>query len=297
MFSFILILLNYIEVCILCHVFIKYYRINWANPIVKLNNLVQKELLRCISRKLKLNPGSSVKDRIAQHDWGAERDGLIKPGDTIDWSNQQSLVLAFHGLEQPATKFSILRQKPWYETDAKVIQAYGAELVLTQEQQKEWKGCAKKHKKSHKSRKWLAAGCWLNQRFWTDNRAEVIAAFGETGLDALLAVSELAEFRCISRSQKSNRTSKPMQLKQTDLLSFLVRSQVLWNQDFQLDSFQRFECNGLQRYCRMWSSTGIRTLEVRKAAVGISSAAAIFRSYWSSKQTRSWQESPYSGTC
>ena len=53
-------------------------------PIVKLNNLVPEGAAEVYVKLEAFNPGSSVKDRIAlSMIEAAERDGLIKPGDTI----------------------------------------------------------------------------------------------------------------------------------------------------------------------------------------------------------------------
>ena len=53
-------------------------------PIVKLNNIVPEGAAEVYVKLEAFNPGSSVKDRIAlSMIEAAERDGLIKPGDTI----------------------------------------------------------------------------------------------------------------------------------------------------------------------------------------------------------------------
>lgn len=53
-------------------------------PIVKLNHLVPEDSAEVYVKLEFFNPGGSVKDRIAlSMIEKAERDGLLKPGDTI----------------------------------------------------------------------------------------------------------------------------------------------------------------------------------------------------------------------
>lgn len=102
-------------------------------PLVRLNQLVDADCGTVWGKMESLNPGGSVKDRIAlAMIEQAERDGCIKPGDTMveptsgNTGIGLSLVCAVKGyrliLTMPDT-MSVERQQ--------LLGAYGAELVLT----------------------------------------------------------------------------------------------------------------------------------------------------------------------
>ncbi|MGM0213910.1 cysteine synthase A [Enterococcus sp. AZ109] len=102
-------------------------------PIVKLNHVVPEGAAEIYAKLEFFNPAGSVKDRIAlAMIEQAEKDGQLKPGGTIvePTSGNTGVGLAFVGAAKgyhvvivlPDT-FSIERRK--------LIQAYGAELVLT----------------------------------------------------------------------------------------------------------------------------------------------------------------------
>ena len=138
------------------------------------------------------NPGGSVKDRIAYAMiTAAEKDGRLQPGGTIvePTSGNTGIGLAFVGaalgyhvvIVMPET-FSIERRK--------LIQAYGAELVLTPAAG----GMGAAIKKAEELRD--EKGYFLAMQFENPANpeihekttgAEIIEAFGETGLDAFVA--------------------------------------------------------------------------------------------------------------
>ena len=102
-------------------------------PIVKLNKLVPEGAADVYVKLEAFNPGSSVKDRIAlSMIEAAERDGLIKPGDTIveATSGNTGIGLSWVGAAK-GYKVVIVMPETMSVERRKIIQAYGAELVLT----------------------------------------------------------------------------------------------------------------------------------------------------------------------
>ena len=102
-------------------------------PIVKLNNIVPEGAAEVYVKLEAFNPGSSVKDRIAlSMIEAAERDGLIKPGDTIveATSGNTGIGLSWVGAAK-GYKVVIVMPETMSVERRKIIQAYGAELVLT----------------------------------------------------------------------------------------------------------------------------------------------------------------------
>ena len=80
-----------------------------------------------------LNPGGSIKDRIAKNMLEqAEKDGKLKPGMTIiePTSGNTGIGLAFCGVRK-GYKVIIVMPENMSEERKKVIKAFGAELVLT----------------------------------------------------------------------------------------------------------------------------------------------------------------------
>ena len=80
-----------------------------------------------------LNPGGSIKDRIAKNMIDqAEKDGTLKPSMTIvePTSGNTGIGLAFYGVRK-GYKVIIVMPENMSEERKKVIHAFGAELVLT----------------------------------------------------------------------------------------------------------------------------------------------------------------------
>lgn len=80
-----------------------------------------------------LNPGGSIKDRIAKYMIGeAERKGLLKPGMTImePTSGNTGIGLALVGV-QKGYRVVIVMPENMSEERKKIIRAFGAELLLT----------------------------------------------------------------------------------------------------------------------------------------------------------------------
>ncbi|KAF1301472.1 cysteine synthase A [Candidatus Enterococcus willemsii] len=102
-------------------------------PIVKLNKIVPEGAAEVYVKLEAFNPGSSVKDRIAlSMIEQAERDGLLKPGDTIiePTSGNTGIGLAMIGAAKGYRVVLVMPETMSIER-RKLMQAYGAELVLT----------------------------------------------------------------------------------------------------------------------------------------------------------------------
>lgn len=102
-------------------------------PIVKLNNIVPEGAAEVYVKLEAFNPGSSVKDRISlAMIEAAERDGKIKPGDTIieATSGNTGIGLSWVGSAK-GYKVIIVMPETMSIERRKIIQAYGAKLVLT----------------------------------------------------------------------------------------------------------------------------------------------------------------------
>lgn len=102
-------------------------------PIVKLNKIVPEGAAEVYVKLEAFNPGSSVKDRIAlSMIEQAEQDGLLKPGDTIiePTSGNTGIGLAMIGAAKGYRIVLVMPETMSIER-RKLMQAYGAELVLT----------------------------------------------------------------------------------------------------------------------------------------------------------------------
>ena len=160
-------------------------------PIVKLNHLVPQGAAEVYVKLEAFNPGSSVKDRIAlSMIEAAEKEGIIKPGDTIveATSGNTGIGLSWVGAAKGYQVVIVMPETMSVER-RKIIQAYGAELVLTPGSEG-MKGAIAKAQEIAKERQgWLPlqfnnpANPQVHER---TTGAEIIAAFGETGLDAFV---------------------------------------------------------------------------------------------------------------
>ncbi|WP_423216503.1 cysteine synthase A [Streptococcus equinus] len=161
-------------------------------PIVKLNNIVPEGAADVYVKIESFNPGSSVKDRIAlRMIEDAEKNGTIKPGDTIvePTSGNTGIGLAWVGAAK-GYKVIIVMPETMSLERRKIIQAYGAELVLTPGSEG-MKGAIAKAKEIATEK-----NGWVPLQFANPSNpavheattgAEIIDAFGPKGLDAFVA--------------------------------------------------------------------------------------------------------------
>ena len=160
-------------------------------PIVKLNHLVPEDAADIYVKLEAFNPGSSVKDRIAlSMIEAAEQDGTLKPGGTIveATSGNTGIGLSWVGAAK-GYKVVIVMPETMSVERRKIIQAYGAELVLTPGSEGMKGAIAKAQEIAQERNGWLPlqfnnpANPEVHER---TTGAEIIAAFGETGLDAFV---------------------------------------------------------------------------------------------------------------
>ena len=160
-------------------------------PIVKLNHLVPEDAADIYVKLEAFNPGSSVKDRIAlSMIEAAEQDGTLKPGGTIveATSGNTGIGLSWVGAAK-GYKVVIVMPETMSVERRKIIQAYGAELVLTPGSEGMKGAIAKAQEIAQERNGWLPlqfnnpANPEVPER---TTGAEIIAAFGETGLDAFV---------------------------------------------------------------------------------------------------------------
>ena len=102
-------------------------------PMVKLGRLVDETMATVLVKMEQLNPGGSVKDRMALHMvLRAEEQGLIKPGDTLVESTSGNtglglaMIAAVRGYR---CVFTIPDKMSKEKID--MLKAYGAEVVIT----------------------------------------------------------------------------------------------------------------------------------------------------------------------
>lgn len=103
-------------------------------PLFKLNNIVDENMAEVYVKLEKFNPAGSIKDRAALGMIEkAEREGLIKPGDTIvePTSGNMGIALAMIG-KLKGYKVIIVMPETMSIERRNLMKAYGAELVLTE---------------------------------------------------------------------------------------------------------------------------------------------------------------------
>lgn len=102
-------------------------------PLVKLNNLAEKDSAEIVLKLESFNPGGSIKDRIALNMiQKAEKNGDLKAGGTIvePTSGNTGIGIAMVGA---ARGYQVILTMPesMSKERRKMLKAYGAELVLT----------------------------------------------------------------------------------------------------------------------------------------------------------------------
>ena len=161
-------------------------------PIVKLNRSVGEDSADVYVKIEAFNPGSSVKDRIAlAMIEAAERDGIIKPGDTIvePTSGNTGIGLSWVGSAKGYNVIIVMPETMSVER-RKLIQAYGAELVLTPGSEGMKGAIAKAREIAAEKNGWVPlqfsnpANPAIHE---TTTGAEILDAFGADGLDAFVS--------------------------------------------------------------------------------------------------------------
>lgn len=161
-------------------------------PIVKLNRLPEKGSAEVYVKLEFQNPGGSVKDRIANAMIeAAEKDGVLKPGDTIiePTSGNTGIGLAMVAAAKGYRAIFVMPDTMSLER-RKLLQAYGAELVLTKGADG-MKGAIQKADELAKEH-----GYFIPQQFHNPANPdihekttgpEIVDAFGKEGLDAFIS--------------------------------------------------------------------------------------------------------------
>ena len=211
-------------------------------PIVKLNNIVPEGAADVYVKLEAFNPGSSVKDRIAlSMIEKAEQEGKLKPGSTIveATSGNTGIGLSWVGAAK-GYKVVIVMPETMSVERRKIIQAYGAELVLTPGSEG-MKGAIAKAQEIAAERDGFLPLQFNNQAnpevHERTTGAEILADFGADGLDAFVAgVGTGGTISGVSHALKSANSdiqvfaveadeSAILQVKNQDLTKFKVSLQ------------------------------------------------------------------------
>ena len=163
-----------------------------GTPIVKLNRLVDDASADVYLKLEYMNPGSSVKDRIAlAMIEAAEKSGDLKEGSTIiePTSGNTGIGLAMVAAAKGYRAILVMPETMSIER-RRLLKAYGAELVLTPGPEG-MGGAIRKAEELAKEN-----GYFIPQQFENISNPEVhrlttgpeiVAAFGDEGLDAFIA--------------------------------------------------------------------------------------------------------------
>ena len=163
-----------------------------GTPIVKLNRLVDDSSADVYLKLEYMNPGSSVKDRIAlAMIEAAEKIGDLKPGSTIiePTSGNTGIGLAMVAAAKGYRAILVMPETMSIER-RRLLKAYGAELVLTPGPEG-MGGAIRKAEELAKEN-----GYFIPQQFKNISNPEVhrlttgpeiVDAFGDEGLDAFIA--------------------------------------------------------------------------------------------------------------
>ena len=258
-------------------------------PIVKLNHLVPEDAADVYVKLEAFNPGSSVKDRIAlSMIEAAEQDGTLKPGGTIveATSGNTGIGLSWVGAAK-GYKVVIVMPETMSVERRKIIQAYGAELVLTPGSEGMKGAIAKAQEIAQERNGWLPlqfnnpANPEVHER---TTGAEIIAAFGETGLDAFVGgVGTGGTISGVSHALKKANSSIKVYAVEADESAVLSgekpgphKIQGLWA-GFSPDTVDTSSYDGIIRVSSEQAlHLGQKIGGYEGFLVGISSAAAIF---------------------
>jgi len=160
-----------------------------GTPLLKLNNMVDENMAEVYLKLEKFNPGGSIKDRAALGMVEkAEREGIIKPGDTIvePTSGNTGIALAMIG-KLKGYRVIIVMPETMSVERRNMMKAYGAELVLT-EGAKGMKGAIQKAEEIANDKE----GYFIPQQFM--NEANPIKHYDTTADEIINDVGDLDAF-------------------------------------------------------------------------------------------------------
>lgn len=163
-------------------------------PVVRLNRVVAEDSAAIWAKLESYNPGGSVKDRIGlSMIEQAEKQGALKQGDTIvePTSGNTGIALALIAAQR-GYKLVLTMPKAMSEERRKLLQAYGAELVLVKpEEGPGMTGAIKRAEKLSEEKGYFMPQQFKNQAnpyiHEKTTGPEIVEAFEETGLDYFVA--------------------------------------------------------------------------------------------------------------